>query len=99
VTGPLLDPAARAAATEADRRAQLDGGLVPLACRFCGGRVFAAKRSPEHTAIQWTADATRRCQAYTVTQGCPHLRATLDETAAGDDDCMSPGDGLVMRGG
>lgn len=79
MTGPLLDPAARADATEADRRAQLDDGLVALACRRCGGRVGARKLSSAHTSIQWTADATRRCSAYTVTHGCPYLRASVDE--------------------
>jgi hypothetical protein len=107
VTGPLLGPAARAAATRADRRAQLDDGLVELACRRCGGRVRAGKRSEAHTSIQWTADATRRCSAYTIAQGCPHLRAALDDlavdlpgrTAAEGDDDLPARDELAMRGG
>jgi hypothetical protein len=96
VTGPLLGPAARAAATEADRRAQLDDGQVDLACRHCGGRVRAGKRSAAHTSIQWTADASRRCSAYTVARGCPHLRATLDDLAV---DHLPARDELAMRGG
>ena len=94
MTGPVLEPAALAVTTDADRRAQLDGG-VPVACGACGGLVLAAKRSPEHTSIQWTADATRHCRAYTATDGCPHLRATLDATVA-DNHCLAPGDGCLL---
>jgi hypothetical protein len=83
VTGPLLDPAARAAATEADRRAQLDGGLVALACLHCGGRVRARRQGPTHTSIQWSAEATLACSAYTVPHGCPYLAASVEELAVG----------------
>lgn len=82
MTGPLLPPAELAAGTAADRRAQLEDGLSDLDCGHCGGLVRVKKHSLAHTSIQWTADATRRCSAYSVRDGCPHLRRSVDAAVA-----------------
>jgi len=82
MTGPPLRPEELSARTDADRRAQLDGGLAELACGRCGGRVRVEKHSVAHTAIQWSADAVHRCPAFTARDGCPHLRRSLDAAVA-----------------
>jgi hypothetical protein len=84
MTGPALGPGELAAATAADRRAQLEGGLSDLDCRHCGGRVRVKKNSLAHTSIQWTADAVRRCPLYTPQEGCPELRHTIDLAVTDD---------------
>jgi hypothetical protein len=96
MTGPLLRPQELAARTEADRRAQLDGGLAELTCGRCAGRVRVKKHSAAHTAIQWTAEAVRRCPAFTVRDGCPHLRRSLDAAVAAGVLAI-PGDGPAPR--
>jgi len=82
MTGPVRSPEELAAGTAADRRAQLEDGLSDLDCGHCGGLVRVKKNSLSHTSIQWTADATRRCPAYSVREGCPHLRRSVDAAVA-----------------
>ncbi|HEX4251035.1 MAG TPA: hypothetical protein VH008_24425, partial [Pseudonocardia sp.] len=82
MTGPVRSAEELAAGTEADRRAQLEDGLSGVDCGHCGGLVRVKKHSLAHTSIQWTADATRRCAAYTVREGCPHLRRSVDAAVA-----------------
>lgn len=84
MTGPALGPGELAAATAADRRAQLEGGLSDVDCRRCGGRVRVKKNSLAHTSIQWTADAVRRCPLYTSREGCPELRHSIELAVAED---------------
>jgi hypothetical protein len=54
------------------------------------------KHSAAHTAIQWTAEAVRRCPAFTVRDGCPHLRRSLDAAVAAGVLAI-PGDGPAPR--
>ncbi|MDT7564228.1 MAG: hypothetical protein QOI50_1816 [Pseudonocardiales bacterium] len=82
MTGPAGRPEELAAATMADRRAQLEDGLADLDCGHCGGVVRVKKNSLAHTSIQWTADAVRRCPAYAIRDGCPHLRRSVDSAVA-----------------
>jgi len=94
-----------AAGTAADRRAQLEDGLVELDCAHCGGLVRVKKNSQAHTSIQWTADAVRRCAAFTVRDGCPRLRAGIDAAVADgwleipEDPLAVRSPGLVLPGG
>jgi hypothetical protein len=82
VTGPAGRPEELAAATMADRRAQLEDGLSDLDCGHCGGVVRVKKNSLAHTSVQWSADAVRRCPAYAVRDGCPHLRRSVEAAVA-----------------
>jgi len=105
MTGPLRRPEELAAGTAADRRAQLEDGLVELDCAHCGGLVRVKKNSQAHTSIQWTADAVRRCSAFTVRDGCPRLRAGIDAAVADgwleipEDPLAVRSPGLVLPGG
>lgn len=54
------------------------GTLIPLACGHCAGKVEVAKTSLAQTSIQWSADAMRRCRSFSVRDGCPHLRQTVE---------------------
>lgn len=54
------------------------GPLIALTCGHCGGKVEVAKSSAAQTSIQWSTDAMRRCRAFTVRDGCPHLRRTVE---------------------
>jgi hypothetical protein len=82
VTGPVRHPEELAAATRADRRAQLEDGLADLDCGHCGGVVRVKKYTAAHTSIQWTGDAVRRCPAYAARDGCPYLRRSVDAAVA-----------------
>jgi DNA-directed RNA polymerase subunit RPC12/RpoP len=75
-----------------DVREYLVGGLTELRCERCGVRVLVKKNSPQHTSIQWTADAVRGCAEFAarVADGertaliasCRSLRASIDRAAA-----------------
>jgi hypothetical protein len=68
--------------TAADRRAHLESGLTAVDCRRCGACVLVRKGSTEHTSIQWSAEAQRRCRAFEVRTGCPALRDDIDAAVA-----------------
>jgi len=105
MTGPFRRSEELAAATAADRRAQLDDGLADLDCGHCGGLVRVKKNSLAHTSIQWTADAVRRCSAFTAREGCPHLRRDVDAAVVDgwlevpEDPAEVPEGRLVHPGG
>ncbi|HEY1972314.1 MAG TPA: hypothetical protein VGH89_30460 [Pseudonocardia sp.] len=82
MTGPYLDPDQLAAATEADRRDHLSGGLTALVCGRCGGAVRARMHSRTQLAMQWSSEAVGRCRDYTSRDGCPYLRRALVEAVA-----------------
>ncbi|MFR9731166.1 hypothetical protein ACL03H_18220 [Saccharopolyspora sp. MS10] len=84
---PLLRERLRES-TAADRREQLEGGLRPVECARCGGRVLAKKNSPAHTSAQWSREAVRRCPELTGAAedggtarvaGCPDLERSIGE--------------------
>ena len=68
--------------TAADRRTYLESGLSEVACGRCGARVLVRKSSTEHTSIQWTAQAQRRCPAFEVRTGGPDLRRNIGAAVA-----------------
>jgi hypothetical protein len=61
-------------------------------CGRCGAAVLAAKFSPQHTSVQWTAAAVRACCEFSaaaslgrpsaLVEGCGSLRDGIDAAAA-----------------
>jgi hypothetical protein len=57
-------------------------------CGRCGAQVLAAKFSPQHTSVQWTAAAVSACAEFSVAlalgrpsalvEGCGSLRDSID---------------------
>ena len=74
-------PGAPPAATAADRREFLEGGLRPFACGQCGNRVLVKKNSLAHTSVQWVSDSAN----------CPELatRMAAGELSARVDGCAT----------
>ena len=64
------------------------GAFCPVECGRCGAGVLAAKFSPEHTVVQWSAEAVRACSEFSaavslgrpsaLVQGCGSLRDSID---------------------
>ncbi len=61
----------------------------PVECARCGAAVLAAKFSPEHTSVQWTAAAVRACREFSaagrpsaLVEGCGSLRDSIDAAVA-----------------
>jgi hypothetical protein len=64
------------------------GAFCPVECGRCGAGVLAAKFSPEHTAVQWSAEAVRACYEFSaavwmgrpsaLVEGCGSLRDSID---------------------
>ena len=62
--------------------------FCPVECRRCGAGVLAAKFSPQHTTVQWSAGAVRACAEFSVAvslgrpsalvEGCGSLRDSID---------------------
>ncbi|MCV7418979.1 hypothetical protein H7K45_00320 [Mycobacterium yunnanensis] len=105
------DPARAAAVKEAsarDRERYLTAGLVPVDCRFCHVTVAVKKLGPQHTAVQWSSEATARCATFAEVRAsggdssrarsCPRLTDSIRHAVA--EGCLeeqstapSPGDG------
>ena len=105
------DPNRAAAVREASRRDReryLTAGLVPIDCRFCHVTVAVKKLGPEHTAVQWSSEATQRCAVFadvrasggnsSRSQSCPKLSDSIRHAVA--EGCLEevssappPGDG------
>lgn len=105
------DPQRAAAVQEAtarDRARYLDSGLTPIDCRFCHATVAVKKLGPEHTAVQWNSEATKRCATFaevranggdsSLSRSCPKLADSIRHAIA--EGCLeavstapSPGDG------
>ena len=85
---------------EDERRA----AFCPVECGRCGAGVLAAKFSPQHTSVQWSAEAVRACSEFSaavtlgrpsaLVQGCGSLRAALGERTALIDGCTSLRDSI-----
>lgn len=66
--------------------------FCPVECGWCGAAVLAAKFSPQHTSVQWTAAAVRACYEFSaalalgrpsaLVQGCGSLRDSIDTAVA-----------------
>ena len=62
--------------------------FCPVECAQCGAGVLAAKFSPQHTTVQWSAEAVRACWEFSaarssgrpsaLVQGCGSLRDSID---------------------
>jgi hypothetical protein len=57
----------------------------PVECARCGAAVLAAKFSPQHTTVQWTASAVRTCVEFgasdrpsALVEGCASLWDSID---------------------
>lgn len=105
------DPQRAAAVREAslrDRERYLNSGLVSVDCRHCHVSVQVKKLGPAHTAVQWNAEATRRCAVFgeirasggdpARTPSCPRLSDSIRHAVA--EGCLeehssapAPGDG------
>ena len=61
------DPRRAAAVREAtrlDRERYLTAGLAAVDCRFCHASVKVKKLGAPYTAVQWNAEASRRCAFF-----------------------------------
>lgn len=105
------DPERAAAVREAsarDRERYLNAGLTPVDCRFCHVTVAVKKLGAEHTAVQWSTEATQRCATFAEvranggdssrSKSCPRLSDSIKHAVA--EGCLeeqstapSPGDG------
>jgi len=64
------------------------GAFCPVECGRCGAGVLAAKFSPQHTSVQWSAEAVRACVEFSaawalgrpsaLVEGCGSLRDSID---------------------
>jgi hypothetical protein len=64
------------------------GAFCPVECGRCGAGVLAAKFSPEHTVVQWSAEAVQACLEFSaavslgrpsaLVEGCGSLRDSID---------------------
>jgi hypothetical protein len=57
----------------------------PVECARCGAAVLAAKFSPQHTTVQWSAAAVRACREFgaadrpsALVEGCASLRDSIE---------------------
>ena len=108
----FADDPQRAAAlqegTRRDRERYLTSGLQPVDCRFCHVTVTVKKLGPGYTAVQWNAEALRRCAYFTEvrtsggdsarTKACPKLTDSIEHAVAegcleGVSTAPAPGDG------
>jgi hypothetical protein len=65
-----------------------EAGRSRLSCARCGAVVLAAKFSPRHTSVQWTAAAAGECAEFrgraaageptAPAEGCASLRDSID---------------------
>ena len=64
------------------------GAFCPVECGRCGAGVLAAKFSPQHTSVQWSAEGVRACLEFSaavclgrpsaLVEGCGSLRDSID---------------------
>jgi hypothetical protein len=69
-------------------------------CGRCGAAVLAAKFSPQHTSVQWTAAAVQACGEFSaaavlgrpsaLVEGCGSLRDSIDAAVAAGRLGVSP---------
>jgi hypothetical protein len=71
-----------------------------VACGRCGASVLAAKFSPQHTSVQWTAASAAACLEFSaaaslgrpsaLVEGCGSLRDSIDAAVAAGRLEVSP---------
>ncbi|MGO9187934.1 MAG: hypothetical protein ACLP8X_05655 [Streptosporangiaceae bacterium] len=69
--------------------------FCPVSCARCGAAVLAAKFSPQHTSVQWSAAAVRACAEFegrpsALVEGCASLRDSIDAAVAAGRLEVSP---------
>jgi hypothetical protein len=75
--------------------------FCPVECGRCGAAVLAAKFSPQHTSVQWSAASVQACAEFSaflalgrpsaLVEGCGSLRDSIDAAvAAGRLEVLSP---------
>jgi hypothetical protein len=69
----------------------------PVECARCGAAVLAAKFSPQHTTVQWSASAVRACAEFgasdrpsALVEGCASLWDAIDAAVASGRLEVSP---------
>ena len=81
-------------------RDERHGVFCPVECGRCGAGVLAAKFSPQHTSVQWSAEAVRACSEFSaavslgrpsaLVQGCGSLRDSIDAAVTAGRLKVSP---------
>jgi hypothetical protein len=81
------------------------GAFCPVECGRCGAGVLAAKFSPQHTSVQWSAEAVRACFEFSVAvslgrpsalvEGCGSLRDSIDAAVMAGRLEVSPPFGVM----
>jgi hypothetical protein len=68
--------------TLADRARYTTEGLTTVSCLDCLVSVQVRKNSDKQTAIQWSAEAQKKCPELssrpTIHEGCPRLKASIE---------------------
>jgi len=74
--------------------------LGPVRCARCGAAVLAAKFSPQHTSVQWSAAAVLACAEFgaraargrpsALVEGCASLQDSIDAAVAAGRLEVSP---------
>jgi hypothetical protein len=66
-------------------------------CGRCGAAVLAAKFSPQHTSVQWSAAAVRTCWEFAaagrpsaLVEGCGSLRVAIDAAVTAGQLAVAP---------
>ena len=72
----------------------------PVACGRCGAIADVVKFSPQHTSVQWTAEAAGRCAEFraraaagtcgALVEGCAALRESIDAMVAAGRLVVAP---------
>ncbi len=72
----------------------------PVGCARCGATADVVKFSPQHTSVQWTAAAARRCAEFharadegtrsALLEGCASLRDSINAAVASGQLTVSP---------
>jgi hypothetical protein len=78
-------------------RDERHAAVRPVECARCGAAVLAAKFSPQHTTVQWSAEAVRACAEFgasdrpsSLVEGCTSLRDSIEEAVAAGRLEVSP---------
>ena len=79
------------------RQDERHAALRAVECARCGAAVLAAKFSPQHTSVQWSAAAVRACAEFgalaglsALAEGCGSLRDSIDAAVAAGRLEVSP---------
>ena len=81
-------------------RDERHASLGSVSCARCGAAVLAAKFSPQHTSVQWSAAAVLACAEFgalaargrpsALVEGCASLQDSIDAAVAAGRLEVSP---------